>query len=156
MKNVEHHDRSSNMASRISRRVRSRGEDGVATLEFALVSTFVLLPILAGIIQFGISYSQYQVLQGAAREGARCAAVQAAGYTDCNVQTAITNAALGYDVSNPPQVSVDGVPGTCTKDTIGRNVTVAWEQTFDFGFIGFIPVVPDSVQATISGTFRCE
>jgi Flp pilus assembly protein TadG len=144
------------MASRVSRRVRSRGEDGVATLEFALVSTFVLIPILAGIIQFGISYSQYQVLQGAAREGARCAAVQAAGFSDCDVQAAVTNAALGYDITGTPAVTVDGVPGTCTADTVGRNVTVAWDQTFEFGFLGFMPGVPDSVEATVSGTFRCE
>ena len=145
------------MEVRASRRGRMKGEEGVATLEFALVATFVLIPILAGIIQFGISYSQYQVLQGAAREGARCAAVQAAGFSDCDVQTAVTNAALGYDISEPgPQVSVDGGGGICTEDTVGSNVTVSWEQTFELGFLGFVPVVPDSVDATVSGTFRCE
>ncbi len=36
----------------------------------------VLILLVAGAIQFGIMYSQYQVLQGAAREGARCASVQ--------------------------------------------------------------------------------
>jgi Flp pilus assembly protein TadG len=133
-----------------------RREDGVATLEFALVATFVLIPVLAGIIQFGISYSQYQVLQGAAREGARCAAVQAAGFSDCDVQTAITTASLGYDITEPPGVSVEGVPGVCTEDTVGSNVTVSWEQTFELSFLGFVPVVPDSVDATVSGTFRCE
>jgi Flp pilus assembly protein TadG len=133
-----------------------RDERGVATLEFALVSTFLLIPILAGIIQFGISYSQYQVLQGAAREGARCAAVQAAGYADCSVQTAVTNAALGYDISETPTVSVEGGGAICTDDTVGSNVTVSWDQVFDLGFLAFIPVVPDSVTGTVSGTFRCE
>ncbi len=144
------------MEVRASRRGRMKGEEGVATLEFALVATFVLIPVLAGIIQFGISYSQYQVLQGAAREGARCAAVQAAGFSDCDVQTAITTASLGYDITEPPEVSVEGVPGVCTEDTVGSNVTVSWEQTFELGFLGFVPVVPDSVDATVSGTFRCE
>lgn len=144
------------MASRVGRARRMKGEEGVAALEFALVSTIVLIPILAGIIQFGISYSQYQVLQGAAREGARCAAVQAAGYSDCDIQGAVEGAAIGYDITNTPQVSVNGTPGTCTADTVGGNVTVEWVQTFDLGFLGFLPVVPPSVDATVSGTFRCE
>jgi Flp pilus assembly protein TadG len=70
------------MGDRASGRGRMKSEERAATLEFALVATFVLIPILAGITQFGISYSQCQVLQGAAREGARCAAVQAAGLSD--------------------------------------------------------------------------
>ena len=145
------------MGDRANSRGRLNREDGVAALEFVLWAPFVLIPILAGIIQFGISYSQYQVLQGAAREGARCAAVQAAGFSDCDVQDAVENAALGYDISPPgPQVSVDGGGGICTDDTVGSNVTVSWLQEFDLGFLGFVPGLPNSVDATVSGTFRCE
>ena len=145
------------MGDRANSRGRLNREDGVAALEFVLVATFVLIPILAGIIQFGISYSQYQVLQGAAREGARCAAVQAAGFSDCDVEDAVETAALGYDISETPVVSVaPGGGNRCTDDTVGDNVTVSWEQEFDLGFLGFVPGLPDSVDATVSGTFRCE
>lgn len=139
------------------RRVANRiGEErGVAALEFALVSFFVLIPILVGVIQFGISYSQYQVLQGAAREGARCAAVQATEFNDCGDPTArVLEAASNYaDIIPAGSITFSNV---CTDDTIGEDVTVSWPQTFDLDLIGFIPVVPDSVSTTISGTFRCE
>lgn len=125
-------------------------------VEFAIIAPIVLL-ILVGVIQFGIVYSQYQVLQGAAREGARCAAVQAAEYTTCNVTTAVENAALDYDLTNTPVVTVDGGGTVCTNLTQGRNVTVSWEQTFEMGAIPrLVPGIPDTVNATISGTFRCE
>ena len=138
------------------KRSRLRGEDGVAVVEFALIAPLVLL-ILVGVIQFGIIYSQYQVLQGAAREGARCASVQAGGFADCDVTTAVQNAALSYDLTNPPAVSVDGGGSVCTNDTRGSNVTVSWVQTFELGALTqMVPGVPDTVDATISGTFRCE
>ena len=125
-------------------------------VEFALIAPLVLL-ILVGVIQFGIIYSQYQVLQGAAREGARCASVQAGGFSDCDVTTAVQNAALSYDLTNPPVVTVDGGGAACTNATRGSNVTVSWMQTFELGALPqMVPGVPDTVDATISGTFRCE
>ena len=133
-----------------------RSQDGVVAVEFAIIAPIVLL-ILVGVIQFGIVYSQYQVLQGAAREGARCASVQAAGRSTCEVTTAVQNAALSYDLTNTPVVTVDGGGTACTDDTAGRNVTVAWEQTFEMGAIPrMVPGIPDTIDATISGTFRCE
>lgn len=128
----------------------------MAAVEFALIAPVVLL-ILVGVIQFGIVYSQYQVLQGAAREGARCASVQGAGYTDCDVLTQVQNAALGYDLTNPPTVSVDGGGAVCTNATQGQNVSVSWMQDFDMGALfNLVPGLPDTVTAEISGTFRCE
>lgn len=133
-----------------------RGQDGVVAVEFAIIAPIVLL-ILVGVIQFGIVYSQYQVLQGAAREGARCASVQAGGVSTCDVTTAVENAALGYDLTNTPAVTVDGGGTACSDDTRGANVTVAWEQTFEMGALfRMVPGLPDTVDATISGTFRCE
>ena len=130
---------------------RASDERGVAVVEFALIMP-VLILLVAGVIQFGIMYSQYQVLQGAAREGARCAAVQATDFADCDVETEIENAALGYDLSETP--SQDRV---CSDTTRGQNVTISWEQALDTGVLGtLVPGVPDTISATISGTFRCE
>ena len=74
----------------IGRRIRR--QEGVAAVEFAIIMPVALL-IVVGIIQFGVIYSQYQVLQGAAREGARCASVQAGGLTTCDVTTTVQTAA---------------------------------------------------------------
>jgi len=130
---------------------RVRRQDGAVAVEFALIAPILIL-ILAGVVQFGIVYSQYQVLQGAAREGARCAAVQSAGISTCSVTDRIESAALGYDLSSTPVVSVEGGGTACTLDTVGKNVTVSWEQTFELGAIPrLVPGVPDTVDATISG-----
>jgi Flp pilus assembly protein TadG len=131
---------------------RASDERGVAVVEFALIMP-VLILLVAGVIQFGIMYSQYQVLQGAAREGARCAAVQALpDFSDCDVEGEIEGAALGYDLSETPDQD-----RVCTNDTRGENVTVSWDQALDTGVLGsLVPGVPDTINATISGTFRCE
>ena len=130
---------------------RPSEERGVAVVEFALIMP-VLILLVAGVVQFGIMYSQYQVLQGAAREGARCAAVQATEFGDCDVMTEIEDASLSYELSETP--NQDRV---CSDETRGENVTVSWEQQLDTGVLGtLVPPIPDTIGATISGTFRCE
>lgn len=138
-------------------RRRGRGETGAVAVEFALILP-VLLLLLVGTIQFGIVYSQYQVMEGAAREGARCAAVQATGFAECDPEARV-DAALpaGYTRSGPISIVVDGGGSTCTEDTVGRNVTVSWEQEFSLGILGnLVPGLPDTVTRTVQGTFRCE
>ncbi len=126
-------------------------------VEFALIFP-VLVLILFGVIQFGIAYSQMQVFQGAAREGARCAAVQAAeanaGLQLCDPVTRVTDAAGDYTPSLTNfSVSVAGGGAACTQDTIGQEVTVGWDQNFEIN----IPFWSDvTVTRTIEGTFRCE
>jgi Flp pilus assembly protein TadG len=130
---------------------RARSERGAVAVEFAIIFP-VLMLILFGVIQFGKVYSQWQVFQGAAREGARCAAVQsaeaAAGLPVCNVVERITDASGAYtpDLANYSA-------GVCTEDNVGANVTVGWDQAFDLN-------VPFWSQVTITGrmegTFRCE
>jgi len=136
---------------------RGSGQDGAVAVEFALIFPILAL-LMVGIIQFGIVWSEYQVMQGAAREGARCAAVQAAGFSTC-VPQARVDAALpgGYTRSGPVSISVEGGGSACMSTTVGRNVTVSWEQEFGTGVLNnLIPGFPDSVTRTISGTFRCE
>jgi Flp pilus assembly protein TadG len=136
---------------------RGHWERGAVAVEFALILP-VLLMILIGTIQFGIVYSEYQVMEGAAREGARCAAVQAAGFADCD-PVARVDAALpaGYTRTGPVTVSVEGGGSTCTDATVGRNVTVSWRQKFSLGLLGnLVPGLPDTVTRTVQGTFRCE
>jgi Flp pilus assembly protein TadG len=104
--------------------------------------------ILLGVIEFGRVYSQFQVFNGAAREGARCAAVQATPFADCVVQDEIDEAAEPYEPDQDAIVSL-----ACTDDTRGENVTVSWPQSFDISipFWGSV-----TVERTIEATFRCE
>ena len=63
-------------------RRRAAGDRGAVAVEFALILP-VLLLIVVGTIEFGRVYSQVQVYNGSAREGARCAAVMAQSFATC-------------------------------------------------------------------------
>ena len=107
-----------------------------------------------GTIAFGRVYSQFQVFNGAAREGARCAAVQATTYSDCVVQTSIDNAAAPYEPDEDAAVTVgDAAVPSCTDETVGEPVRVSWDQSFeiDIPFWGDVTVARE-----IEATFRCE
>ena len=137
---------------RMFRRDVSR-ERGAVAVEFALILP-VLLLIVVGTIEFGRVYSQVQVYNGAAREGARCAAVMATSFADCNtlseVQTRINDASDPYP--DPPAATITPASG-CTNDTIGQDVRVSWDQplSLDIPFWGDVTLTP-----TIEATFRCE
>jgi len=121
-----------------------RSERGAAAVEFAIVS-LILFVVVFGITEFGRTYSQYEVLQGAAREGARRAAV---GATLTEVQSAVTQAADPY----VPTTAIT-VDRTCNPTTVGQPVTVSWTQDFQIT-IPFLP--PANITRTIKGVFRCE
>ena len=128
---------------------RVHREHGAVAMEFALIMP-VLLLILFGTIEFGRVYSQWQVFNGAAREGARCAAVQAGGFTNCDIEDRVTTAAEPYQVAGPINVS----PGDgCLTAAQGTNVTVFWDQPFTIS----IPFWNDvTFSSRIEATFRCE
>lgn len=131
------------------RRFHSDDRAAVA-VEFALIMP-VLFLILFGTIEFGRVWSQYQVFNGAAREGARCAAVQAGDFTTCDITERIESAAAPYS-PNIDTLSVDP-PSGCTDASIGSNVTVSWVQPLEVN----IPFWGDeTLSPTIEATFRCE
>ena len=135
-------------------RDRISREEGVAAVEFALILP-VLALMLFGILEFGRVWSQYQVFQGAAREGARCAAVQATEFSDCEIQPAIDQAAAPYDPEPDAAVEIGGgsAPEGCTDDDQGEDVQVSWEQSLDIN----IPFWNDvTITPTIKAVFRCE
>lgn len=76
-----------------------RNEQGSVMVEFALVSTLLIL-LLAGIIQFGLVFNTYLVLEDAARNAARTAAI--ATLTDEQIKSEIINSLtpLTLDFSN--------------------------------------------------------
>lgn len=132
---------------------KGRNDRGAVAVEFALILP-VLLLIVVGTIEFGRVYSQVQVYNGAAREGARCAAVMASEVADCNtltdVQATINGASDPYP--DPPAATITPSTG-CTEDTIGDDVNVSWQQPLSLS----IPFWGNaSFTTTIEATFRCE
>jgi len=63
-------------------------EQGQALVETALVFAFILIPVLFGIIQFGIIFNGQMTVTSAAREGARMAVV---GKSNAQVKEHIIN-----------------------------------------------------------------
>lgn len=133
------------------------GQRGAVAVEFALILP-VLLLIVVGTIEFGRVYSQWQVYNGAAREGARCASVMASSFGQCeslgDVQARIDDASDPY--ADPPDATIAtaGVAGAgCTNATVGDDVTVSWDQPLKLS----IPFWKDvEFTTTVEATFRCE
>jgi Flp pilus assembly protein TadG len=124
-------------------------ERGAAAVEMAIILP-VLLLILLGILEFGREYSKYQILQGAAREGARLAAVRADQDT---VIARVNDAASPFVPSTSPTVSTTSGTSQCDVLTKGEAVTVSWTQNFALDIAFW-----DSVTFTrpIRAVFRCE
>jgi Flp pilus assembly protein TadG len=128
-------------------------ERGTAAVEFALVSV-ILLMIVFGIIEFGKTYSQYEVYINAAREGARVGAVR---NDQTAIRNAVVNAAAGYPVNTSGiSITVNNSPAgptPCTDDTTGQSLAVAWNQPMSIS-IPFLPAWNPTV--AIRGVFQCE
>lgn len=121
-----------------------RSESGAAAVEFALVASFLFL-VLFGIIEFGRIFSELEVMNSAAREGARVAAVRGNGD---DVAAAVVMAAGPYEVDGTP--AADKV---CDDSTSGQPVTVAWDQNIHIS-VGLLPDFNRDIE--IRGVFRCE
>lgn len=134
-------------------RDRISRQEGVAAVEFAIILP-VLALILFGVLEFGRVWSQYQLFQGAAREGARCAAV--ASTSDCVPATEVENAAQPFTPDPPISVSLAGGsarPDGCLAEDQGQDVQVSWDQPLQIN-IPFWDNV--TVTANIKAVFRCE
>lgn len=123
---------------------RRRSQEGAAAVEFALIAS-ILFMVLFGIIEFGRLFSELEVLNSAAREGARAAAVRGTGE---EVADAVSEAADPYELDESP--TADKV---CSDTTSGQPVTVSWDQNFVFT-VGLLPDFDQTME--IKGVFRCE
>ena len=133
-------------------RRRTDKERGVIAVEFAIVFPLLAL-IFFGIVQFGIAFSKYEVYTGAAREGARFAAVRCAplrtnGCLPGDISNKVISAAAGYAITGTPTGSI-----VCSGSTVGQSVTVSWTQSIAIS-IPFWKNV--TATPTISAVFRCE
>jgi Flp pilus assembly protein TadG len=126
------------------RSISVKDQTGAAAVEFAIIAS-VLFVLVFGIFEFGRIFSELEVMNSAAREGARAAAVRG---TFSDVETATVNAADPYELSSTP--TADKV---CDDSTSGEPVTVSWDQQFEIS-VGLLPELNQTLE--IKGTFRCE
>ena len=89
------------------------GERGAVAVEFAYLAP-ILIMLLFGIVQFGLAMWRVSVVESAAREGARIAAL---GASEAEVTSRVQAAATGFEASELT-VSSSG----CSS--IGEDVTV--------------------------------
>jgi Flp pilus assembly protein TadG len=128
----------------LSRSIRQcSGERGAAAVEFALVVSLLLL-IVFGIVAFGRVYSELEVMESAAREGARAAAVR----TPDQIVAAVNDAAAPYSVDNTPTANI-----VCDGATVGERVTVSWSQDYE---VELVLAPPMTFTRQMRGVFRCE
>ena len=137
-------------------RLRWRGQEGTAAVEFAVIMT-VLLILVFGTIEFGIAFSKVNVYTGAAREGARYAATRCrpdstTGCTNALIDQRVRDSAVDY----PIPAAATAADIVCTDETVGNEVTVSWDQPITVD----IPFVPGLNPATftrhVEAVFRCE
>ena len=108
------------MASLIAtiRRRRVGSQRGAQLIEFALVLP-ILLFVLAGILDMGFLFKDYQVVTNAAREGARLAALP--GFSASQVTTRVNNYLAAGGVQGAATTAVDNV-SIVTDTATGRSI----------------------------------
>lgn len=123
------------------RRVVPGGERGAVLVELALVLPLLVM-LLFGIVEFGRGYSAKVQLTGAARDGARYAAL---GWSDPLVVSKTKDAAPGLDPTRLA-VSVDA----CSPTVTSARVSISYPFAYDIPFLG-----GRTVTMTAAGVMRC-
>jgi Flp pilus assembly protein TadG len=116
------------MAS-LARRLRS--ERGAELLEFAFVVPVMML-VLAGILDFGFLFKNYEVVTNAAREGARMAALP--GWVEADVRARVNAYLAAGGLQDPATTTVEDVV-LVINEAAGTSinairVTVSYPHTF--------------------------
>lgn len=131
------------------RRPRQPRDEGASSVEFALVASFLLLPLLFGIIQYGFYFFQATAAEHVAQEGARLAAV---GIDDCEtwkqqVRQRATGVAMTELTLGAPRTPGEEstVPQQPEKRGDEFEVVVTWIPAID---LPFVPGIPESMDET--------
>lgn len=116
---------------------------GQALVEFALLVPVMLLLVI-GIAEFGRAWMTENILTGAAREGARFAAVQPS-YNYIDIRDRVDTVLSGTGIA--PTVNVTLISGP-PANSIKVDVT----STYSVAIAGFIPGLPISGSFSLTGT----
>jgi len=116
-------------------------------VEFAIVLP-ILVMLVFGIVEFGITFTKAQAVEAAAREGARLASIESSTVPD--IEARVNAALTGIPMSSPPVVTVSAV----CNNRPGGSVTVGVSADHNIN----IPLVLSNHTVTLNGTavFRCE
>jgi Flp pilus assembly pilin Flp len=131
----------------VVRVVPSRGQDGAAAVEFALLLPLLVL-LLFGFIQFGLAFNTRIQATNAAREAARQAVV---GIDDWNNVGGVPFWQLVRDRAGVSSISNCSLTTTPTPSVVGGALTVR----FDFPLKLVIPFMP-SPPSWQSGTAQAS
>jgi len=124
-------------------------EKGQSLVEFALLLPLFLLMVV-GVAEFGRAWMTRNILTGAAREGARVAAVQL-NLSDSQTQgiARVNNVLSGTGIT-PSGISVTDPGGSV------NSIKVVVTSTYSVAITGFIPGLPGSFPLTGTATMRRE
>ena len=126
-------------------------ERGAVAVEFALLLP-LLVVILFGIIQFGITFNRQQGIHAAAREGARLGSLP--GTTSAEIRGRVNGALSGVPLAGEPDIII--TPNTdrpCSSDTGSATVVVEVKAATDLDIPLWKPITVDLAS---TGEFRCE
>ena len=120
-------------------------QQGQSLVEFALLLPMLVI-ILFGTVEFGRLWMTMNVLTGAAREGARVAAVTAPN--TAQVQTAVNNVLSG--------ASITGATITVVGPNAANNVTVTVRINYNVLTGTIVPGISRTLQLTRTARMRWE
>lgn len=133
----------------------NRRDSGQSALEFALILP-ILLAVVVGIFEFGITWNRKQVLTNAAREGARWLVLPNTDAADARNEIDIYLTSAGIDPATVTDFIDQG------SGTTGATVTVQLQLVHELPFIGPIldllggSSVPGSVNLVSTVNMRHE
>ncbi len=145
---------------------RRRTEDGAVAVEFALIMTFVLLPLVFGIIDFGFLFAQDLALGNASRQTARYGVIQGRACDTLVAEAKNAAAPLvpledsnvsvtrGLDAATAVPACNDATLEPCEGSEVNDNLYVTVTHHANM----LVPIVPgvSSVDLDSQGVFRCE
>lgn len=114
-----------------ARTLRWRSERGAELLEFALVFPILLL-VLAGILDMGFLFKDFEVVTNAAREGARMASLP--GWVEADVVNRVNSYLAAGGLQGAATTTVENVVivtnAATGRSITGIKVTVSYPHTF--------------------------
>jgi len=125
-------------------------ERGASAVEFALVAPLLIL-LVFGIVEFGITYNRVQGLHAAAREGARLASLPQT--TSGQITSRVNEALDGIPLDGAPTITITPNTGQPCNLRSGQTVKVTVQATSNLD----IPLWGNKgITLTGKGEFRCE
>lgn len=142
------------------RRSRTRGADGAAAVEFALVAPLLIL-LVFGIISYGYLLSFRQAMSQGAAEGARAGAVWASAYAPTQDTDRLAAARAGVDEALSSYGVGCGSGATCQirMEPCGSGTCLVVTVTYPYGqrpLTPDVPLVPMPETLTYTATTRVQ